>query len=87
MTDIARVLNWIRSNPGIDDDRLREETEVSPRSRLVEICDELERRGFIERRKCDGGLIHNCPVAWIVSSSDPLRRKAVLVSWGETDFA
>ena len=87
MTDRERILNWIRSNPGITDTRLHEEMGVSPCNQVVNICSELERRGLIEHRKSDDGPICNCPVAWAVSPSDWRRHRVVVVNWGEMDFA
>ena len=85
MTNREHILNWIRSDPGKTDTRLHNETDVSPRNQVVNICHELEWRGFIERRKGDDGMLHNCPVAWVVSPSGSRRRRVVVINWGQME--
>jgi hypothetical protein len=62
MSNKDRVLGFIRQFPGRDDDDISQTLSIKPRQSINQICRNLEREGFIERKNGKYGKICNFPL-------------------------
>jgi hypothetical protein len=59
MTNIERVLQYVRAHPGKDDDDLSEVLNIKPRQQVNQICNRLVREGVMLREVGPSGKIVN----------------------------
>ncbi len=49
MTNEEKLLEYIRLHPGKDDDELARLTGIKPRQQVNQICNRLEKKGYLVR--------------------------------------
>ena len=62
MTNADHILELLRRQPGLDDDRISELTGIKPRQQVNQICRRLENQGVLRRSTGVTGKIVNYPV-------------------------
>lgn len=61
MTNIERVLELVRRQPGLDDDQISSQLKIRPRQQVNQICHRLKDQGLIRREIGRDGKIVNLP--------------------------